>query len=218
MKILFYKNRRAMTLIEIMCVLVIISIVTSITLPSINNFRSSERCKAEASILVSYIRQAKYQAMQDNCFKRIEFANQAEDDPNEFSVETYEGIQKTSLYAAMSDFTNWASISDEDKVTIDSSVEVDLKDFTCFNKTIYFKPDGYIYEHDDSHDDTETIISEQRIVFRYGSSAVAVDINALGVISSEAMTEEENDYFSDDYDPEGDTDEDKYNYNAADEK
>ena len=71
MKLLLNKNKKAMTLIEIMCVLVIISIVTSITLPSINNFRSSERCKAEASVLVSCIRQAKYQALQDNCLNRI---------------------------------------------------------------------------------------------------------------------------------------------------
>ncbi len=208
-------NKQGFTVIEIMCVLIIISIVSSIALPAINNFHSSDRCKAAASILVNYIRQAKYQAMQDNCFNRIRFAKNSSDDSNSILVETYEG-DNTSLRGAMSDNKNWASISDEEEVTIDSSVEVDLSKFNCQDRIIYFKPDGYIYEHNDNADDaanSDKIISEQTIVFKYGSAAVAVDINALGVISSEAIPNEEDDFFDDKHDENEDEDENGSGYN-----
>ena len=54
-------------------------------------------------------------------------------------------------------------------------------------------------------------IPEQRILFKYGSSAVAVDINALGVISSEAVpNEDDEEYFDDRHKETTDTD---TNYN-----
>ena len=111
----------------------------------------------------------------------------------------------------MSDSTKWDSMSDEYEVTIDPNVEVDLSDFNCHDKTIYFKPDGYIYEHDGNAGDTETMIAEQKIIFKYGNAAIAVYINAMGVLSSEILpNNEDNDYIDDNYDPTTDTDPDTY--------
>ena len=228
MKILFYKNKRAMTLIEIMCVLVIISIVTSITLPSINNFRSSERCKAEASIFVSYVRQAKYQAIQENTLNRIIFNKDGDTyDGNTFKVQVYSGSSVSSFDDIITsnaegindyDSLDWESIADTDEIELDSSVEVDIselivKDTRKDKNIIYFKPDGYIYRRikgsksvDDTADTTDiaAYVPEEKIIFKYGSSGLAVNINALGVISSEAIADEEDDYYSDDYDPDDD--------------
>ena len=179
-------NRRGFTMVEIICVIIIIGIVSSIALPAIDNFRSSDKCKAAASILVNYVRQAKYQAMQDSCVNRIRFAETDNDDSNVFYVETFEGDYMVN---AASDTIHWASIADEEEVTIDAGIEVDLEKFGT-NRTLYFKPDGYIYQINGGN---EGIISELRIVFKYGNAAVAVDINALGVISSEAISIEEAD-------------------------
>ena len=176
-------NRCGFTMVEVICVIIIIGIVSSIALPAIDNFRASDRCKAEASILVNYIRQAKYQAMQDNRFYRIKFATGENDDSNVFFVDAYEGNEKTIAAAAGNDSTNWASIADEEEVSIDAGVEVDLS--KMIYKIIYFKPDGYLYHSDDY------IIPEERVVFKYGNAAVAVDINALGVISSESIATDE---------------------------
>ena len=88
----------------------------------------------------------------------------------------------------------WVSIADTEEIDFSASTEVALEKWNS-KYSIFFKPDGYLY------DGANNLISEQRIVFKYGSSAVAVDINALGVISSEAISDEDNDYFSDDYDP-----------------
>ena len=209
-------NKQGFTVIEIMCVLIIISIVSSIALPAINNFHSSDRCKAEASVLVSYIRQAKYQALQDNCLNRLIFSPENDsDNGNVFKIQKYEfqnvtnpfsfdeiingGVNDVGAYDY--DGEHWVSIADTEEVEINSSVEVDTSSLSTLPtitdgstgtdkelKVIYFKPDGFLY------DANNEMISEQRIVFKYGSSAVAVDVNAIGVISSEAIPIEEEDF------------------------
>lgn len=208
-------NKQGFTVVEIMCVLVIISIVSSIAMPAISNFHSAERCKAEASVLVSYIRQAKYQALQDNCLNRLIFLKDGDsasafkvqkfelldDNGNEKTYVIEEVLEKESSYSSY-DSISWVSIADEDEILFNSSVEVDLSN--CPNLIdIYFKPDGFLYTPDNEK------ISEQRILFKYGSSAVAVDINALGVISSEAVPNDDDaneDYFDDKHKSGSDTD------------
>ena len=133
-------NKQGFTVIEIMCVLIIISIVSSIALPAINNFHSSDRCKAEASVLVSYIRQAKYQALQDNCLNRLIFSPENDsDNGNVFKIQKYEFKNVTNPFsfdeiingevddvdAYDYDGEYWVSIADTEEVEINSSVEVD---------------------------------------------------------------------------------------------
>ena len=214
MRLLNKQNKHGFTIVEVMCVLVIISIVSSIAMPAINNFHSAERCKSEASVLVSYIRQAKYQALQDNCLNRIYFAKEGSA-ANAFKVQKYEildadGNEKSYVAdeiiekALSYDNTSWVSIADAEEIEFNSSVEVDLSQ--CPNlSVVYFKPDGFLYKNKTDK------ISEQRIVFRYGSSAVAVDINALGVISSEAIPNEDDEEYFDDKHKENQDDESNYN-------
>lgn len=180
---------------EVICVMIIISIVSSITLPAINNFYSSERIKAEADILVSYIRQAKYQAMQDNRPNRIIFDS---DDSNFFKVQTLiETVAFTgpnSLAGNMPyDNQNWVSIADSEEIEINSSVEADINSLQSFGFAIYFLPDGYLYIIDSSTTPhTVKKMTEHRLIFRYGNAALVVDLNALGVISSSAYARSEN--------------------------
>ena len=228
-------NKHAFTFVEVMCVMIIISIVSSIALPAINNFHSAERCKAEASVLVSYIRQAKYQALQDNCVNRLIFSPENEGNSgNIFKIQKYEpvnvaaeGAEYNSLSDIISssdededikyDADNWTSLADTEEIELNSSVEVDLALLDLQTTTvtvdgvshdlriIYFNTDGFLYDSDGNK------ISEQRIIFRYGSSAVAVDINALGVISSEAIpNDEDNDEYFDDKHNENEDDPTKY--------
>ena len=196
MRLLNKQNKHGFTIVEVMCVLVIISIVSSIAMPAINNFHSAERCKAEASVLVSYIRQAKYQAMQDNCVNRLIFSPEGSAfkiqkyDPEPESNAAFNDIitkdELSSEIHSQSDrygLDDWKSIADEEEILINSSVEVEFSNYLNTIHAIYFKPDGYIY----CYDSGVQILPEERILFKYGSSAVAVDINALGVISSEAI-------------------------------
>ena len=90
------ESKLGFTFVEVMCVMIIISIVSSIALPAIGNFHSAERCKAEASILVSYIRQAKYQAMQENSLNRIIFLKDG-DYGTAFKVQKYDPDSESSI-------------------------------------------------------------------------------------------------------------------------
>ncbi len=224
MRALNRTSRQGFTFVEVMCVMIIISIVSSIAMPAINNFHSSERCKAEASVLVSYIRQAKYQAMQENSLNRIIFSKEG-NAANAFKVQKYEELDNNGNEVSYIidnvicgqnlsyDNTSWVSIVDEEEIEFNSSVEVDLSQLGSLD-AIYFKPDGFIYTKDtstfqSSNKNSAIKIPEYSIYFKYGSSAVAVNINALGVISSEAIPNEEDDeYFDDKHKEDSDTDTD----------
>lgn len=198
-------NRQGFTLLEIMACMVIISIVSSITLPAINNFRSSDRVKADGQLLVSAVRHAKYTALQDNVLIRIIF----KDDGSFFKEQLY--TYKTHVnedgtlnniksinsiinddnipYEEANDSGTWTSISDPEETEFSSDTDVDIKELNEYGYTLYFKPDGYIYVDNNGVEK----LSEVRVVFKHGSSVLAVDINSLGVLSSEAFTREDDD-------------------------
>ncbi len=193
------KAKQGYTLVEVIMVLIIISVVTSIALPSIDNFHSGERCKSEASILVSYIRQAKYQALQDNTLNRIIF----NDDASSFKVQKYEVDSDYDIDEVITtdasnsafesyDDENWASIADLEEIDFNPVIEIESELLNNNITTIYFKPDGYIYYYNKTESKIN-ILPEKRIIFKYGNSALAVDINSLGVISSESYKDEDED-------------------------
>ncbi len=207
------KNRHGFTLMEVMACMIIISIVSSITLPAIDNFHSSDRVKADAQLLVSAIRHAKYTALQDNvliriifnedgsCFKEQLFIDEG-DEENEGATTTDMSTLISNDYANLlaekseSDYEDgyyWASIGDTEETEFSSGTEVDLSDFssTIVNQVLYFKPDGYIYTSGDQK------CSELRVIFKRGGAALAVDINALGVIASEAFSRNDDDEYAD---------------------
>lgn len=212
------KNRRGFTLMEVMACMVIISIVSSITLPAIENFHSADRVKADATLLVSAIRHAKYTALQDNVLIRIIFNEDgscfkeqlyiAEKDPPKTLTKTI-GEDYTNILANLTnsnyeDGFEWESLDDNaEETAFSSGTEVDVTEMQGnggvlgdVGGVIYFMPDGYIYNT------TAQKLPEIRIMFKYGSSALAVDVNALGVISSEAFARNEDEDYSEDEDVE----------------
>ena len=184
------------------CCIIIISIMSNVALPAISNFRSSEKVKSEASILVSYIRQAKYQAMQENRVNRIIFAPE---DPNFFKVQvctkqteddqSFNELIQSRHSDLYDNDSNWESIADEGEVELNPSVEVILPDKLKVNADyggkIYFAPDGYLYvvDKNDSNSVSSDKIPEIKIDFKYGSAALVVCLNAMGVVSSQAFAE-----------------------------
>jgi prepilin-type N-terminal cleavage/methylation domain-containing protein len=60
----FKKNRSAFTMIEVMMMILIVAIMSSIALPATNNFFAGNRLAAAASILIQDVRRARYRAMQ----------------------------------------------------------------------------------------------------------------------------------------------------------
>lgn len=188
---LYQASRRAYTMIEIMTVMAIISIVSSVVLPVIDNFYSGMRVKATAEIFVQSIRQAKYRAIQQQGVHRLIFSP----DRTYFKLQCYGGDldgsaldPSTSGIAMESDYDSpdWETIADFDEVELDAGVRVNLE--AGFPDIIYFWINGNLVT-DATHtlsNATRNPIGEFRVSFVYGGAAIRIVINSLGVLSSES--------------------------------
>lgn len=178
-------HRCGFTLMEVLTGMVLISIVSSIVLPGMDNFYSSIRVTAAAELFVQSFRLAKYRAMQDQTVHRIIFA----DDLLTFKTQIHAPPLTTteSLIVKESqnyDSTYWESISDTDEETLDEAVELSIG---TLPKQIFFWPDGQIHTSPIFDPTSYTgPFGEHFVTFTYGSSAIRVNLNAIGILSSEA--------------------------------
>lgn len=180
--------RRGFTMIEMLMVMGIISVVSSIVLPGVTNFYSGERVKAAAEIFVQNIRFAKYQAMQGQALHRLIFSPTGDSYLIQIHTGYLEGNVPPDLTSNMPDASyddnHWESILEEDEIVIDPGVKVirELPDI------IYFWPDGFMVTHPlgGISESSKTYIPEFYVLFEYGSSRIRVYLNAGGVLSSEA--------------------------------
>ncbi len=185
-------RRIGFSMMEVMAVMAIISIVTGMVLPAVNNFNSGMRVTAAAEIFVQSIRQAKYRAMQEQGVHRLIFNS----DRSYYKIQTYTGdiegspleksTARTTAMESDYDSIDWESITDTDEIELDSGVTVNFE--AGFPAIVYFWVDGTLVK-DTTHlltDGNRTPIGESTVSFVYGSAAIRVVINALGVLSSEA--------------------------------
>lgn len=178
------QNRYGFTLMEVLTGMAIISIVSSIVLPGIGNFYSSIRVTAAAELFVQSFRMAKYRAMQDQTVHRIIFS----DDMLAFKTQIHEPPLSATEEAILKESRNyestyWESISDTDEVTMDEAVEFSIG---ALPKQIFFWPDGQIHTSPVFDPTQHYPFGEYFVTFSYGSSAIRVNLNALGILSSEA--------------------------------
>lgn len=186
-------SKRAFTMMEVMTAAAIIAIVSSIVLPGVANFYSSERVKAVAEVMVQNIRMVKYRAMQEQAVHRMIFSPTGET----YKIQIHSGfiedsgVAKPDLVAGLSeenyDSINWESVLDSEEIEIDPGVTV-TRDAYLTGRTIYFWPDGYLVTHDSAgiSETNKKLLPECYILFEYGSSRIRVYLNAMGVLSSES--------------------------------
>jgi prepilin-type N-terminal cleavage/methylation domain-containing protein len=177
-------KRRAYTLIEVLAVLIIISIVSSIVLPGATNFYSGTRVKSEAEIFVQNVRLTRYRAIEEQALYRLIFETNGVYE--NYKIQTHRGfdpdsgITYTGAFELATYFSvNWADVDEE--VMIDPAMTV-LSDLP---QVIYFWPNGQIYYSSNINVAASTI-SEHFIAFQYGSAGIRAIVNALGVFSSES--------------------------------
>ena len=179
--------RRGFTMIEMLMVMGIISVVTSIVLPGVTNFYSGERVNAAAEIFVQNIRLGKYKAMQGQALHRLIFSPGGDS----YKIQIHSGYLEGGTPPDLSinraddsyDSTLWESILEEDEISIDPGVKV-TRELTSI---VYFWPDGFMVTHSGGlSESTKVYIPEFYVLFEYGSSRIRVYLNAGGVLSSEA--------------------------------
>ncbi len=191
-------NRRAFTMMEIMVAMAIIAVVSSIVLPGVSNFYSSERVKAVAEVMVQNIRMTKYKAMQEQALHRMIFSPGGDT----YKIQIHAGYLEGSGYsepnltsgvAENADVNlsynelNWQSILETEEIELDPGVTV-TRDTYLAPRVIYFWPDGYLVTHDSTgiNETNKKLLPECFILFEYGSSRIRVYLNAMGVLSSES--------------------------------
>lgn len=218
------RDIKAFTFVEITVVVCIIAVVSSVAMPAIDNFMSSQRVSAEGEYFVSGVRMARYKAMQENALHRLVFDQDGNGNVSGYKIQIYKKYVNNDNnndvwndyddndtdkeYDSSSDKfvdlkninTNneeWESILDYDEINISSDITVT---HTEAEKTIYFYPNGYLVipnvksnttvNLSDSNSNI-SIIPENTLTFTYGNAKVIIHFNAMGILSSELLMEDE---------------------------
>ena len=223
------RDIKAFTFVEITVVVCIIAVVSSVAMPAIDNFMSSQRVSAEGEYFVSGVRMARYKAMQENALHRLVFDEddngnvsgykiqiyaKYDDDNKEIwndydDGDTYKEYNETSSNVDLKNIeigynnTYWKSILEYDEILISSDITTThtKTDNPCSppgSNTIYFYPNGYLVkatkqdeEKDNLSDQKIYIIPEEILTFSYGNAKVIIHFNAMGILSSELLMEDE---------------------------
>jgi len=149
---------------------------------------------------------AKYRAMSEQGVHRLIFSS----DKMYYKIQSYVGdsdlnmglssstagidfLYDTNHDASYSSF-KWETIADTEEIEIDPGIEIRFDG--TFPKVLYFWPSGTLVQHDtgtDAHklNGLQQPIGEIVVSFIYGSAAIRVMVNALGVFSSESYAADE---------------------------
>jgi len=173
---------------ELLAVISIIAILTSVALPAVDNFFSSQRVAAEANRFIQWVRFAKYQAMETQVYHRLYFVP----DQGGYQVTAYERPTGWDAPTAVQDLsdaqspttTNWVDATGEYTVEYDPVVWVDPPPTLPM---IFFRPDGMLVTSPSYDGDP---IPDLVATFTYGSSILTVNLTQIGVRASEEYYEE----------------------------
>lgn len=204
-------TNRGYSLTEMMVVVCVVAVTASFALPAIDSFMASQKVAAEAENFVAGVRLARYKALQESVLHRLILDLDAANYVNAYKIEACTKYDEGS-YADTSensatgltvetayDSAEWESILEAYEMIVDGSVSMI---YSGTEKIIYFYPTGYLVSMPlsptsvTSHvlkDSNISNIDEVYVIFAYGNARVKVYINAMGVLSSESYTAEEDD-------------------------
>ncbi|NLV95054.1 MAG: prepilin-type N-terminal cleavage/methylation domain-containing protein [Candidatus Riflebacteria bacterium] len=204
-------TNRGYSLTEMMVVVCVVAVTASFALPAIDSFMASQKVAAEAENFVAGVRLARYKALQESVLHRLILDLDAANYVNAYKIEACTKYDEGS-YADTSensttgltvetayDSAEWESILEAYEMIVDGSVSMI---YSGSEKIIYFYPTGYLVSMPlsptsvTSHvlkDSNISNIDEVYVIFAYGNARVKVYINAMGVLSSESYTAEEDD-------------------------
>ena len=200
-------TNRGYSLTEMMVVVCVVAVTASFALPAIDSFMASQKVAAEAENFVAGVRLARYKALQESVLHRLILDLDAANYVNAYKIEACTKYDD-GLYADTStgltvetayDSAEWESILEAYEMIVDGSVSMI---YSGSEKIIYFYPTGYLVSMPlsptsvTSHvlkDSNISNIDEVYVIFAYGNARVKVYINAMGVLSSESYTAEEDD-------------------------
>jgi Tfp pilus assembly protein FimT len=182
---------------EILTVVILLSIILSVALPSADNFFVNQSVAAQAGVLVGDIRAARAWAMSNQVFTRLVFSveeqawvvQEVTDTTGEPIVgEPTEGLSAASA-TDISGYdvqpTYWRSIIDDQNRTVDPKVTLSFTPATP--AAVFFRPDGMLMS---SPKAGSLPLGVQKVRFSQDDVAVEVTITPAGAVESTAWFEE----------------------------
>lgn len=181
-------SRNGFTLMEVLCILVIISVMATVTLQEAASFHATEQIFATASKLVADVRMARYRAMEYQGYTRVKVSPygdgwQAQELCDSVSGEAVEGEPYLPTH------NDWQSIIEEDMRYIEPSMVVTSDPDPP--PEIYFSPDGSLVDTPSFNAPPIGIVTFK---FTYNDmpnvEGAEVQISPAGVIESESFYSE----------------------------
>ncbi|MBF0501724.1 MAG: hypothetical protein HQM09_16415 [Candidatus Riflebacteria bacterium] len=179
-------NTRGYTLLELMAIVSVVAVVSTLALPSVGNFQSGARAGAEARIFLADVRAARYEAINTGHVHRLVLTKIATD--NTYSVEQFShGPEDPTIPGPndVADPAQWWSILDEATRELSPEVTVTADQID----TIYFTPAGKLVSNWSWGEDGVMIFPRQ-IFFNYGNATMTITLTAFGGYSSTESYEE----------------------------
>ena len=177
--------RGGFTLIEIVMVVSLVAVVSSIGVPAADSFMASQRAGAEAKTFLADVRYARYEAMRTQQYHRLVLSELASQ--NTYKVEVFiEPTENVITQAMVADPAKWLSTLDSDKRALSADVSVTLGN----PGTIYFSPQGTLLENWVPGGYDLAILS-RNVGFNYGNATATITLSGFGGLSSDEYYEEQ---------------------------
>lgn len=175
-----------MSFLELLAVISIITVFSSIAMPAANNFFTGDSLSIAASTLTTDVRIARYNAMQNQTYIRLIFAAdqmgwKVEQAINFVTAEPIEGELTTDCEGDLNiyDSNNWETILDDEVHEIDPDIELEFN--PAVPPTIVFRPDGTLSQ---GAGFSSPPIGTVEVKFVHEESSVSVWINPSGALES----------------------------------
>lgn len=173
------RRRIGTTLMELLMIILVISVMSSLAFPTVDSFYSNDQVTAAASNLTSDIRYARGYAIDNQCYIRLRFLS----DGSGWAVEeAWDNVGDTSLLTEPTEsHLYWESILDEYEREILPSVSMEFE--PASPPVIYFSPDGLLRAQIGF---SGAPIRRVLVKFFFGNAEAAVDLSPAGAIESQA--------------------------------
>ncbi|MEW5993740.1 MAG: prepilin-type N-terminal cleavage/methylation domain-containing protein [Candidatus Zixiibacteriota bacterium] len=172
------------TFMEIITVISLVAIIATIGGPPVNSFMTGSKLSAEAKILVSDIRLARYEAIRTQQVHRLELQNLA---TNTYACKVFHPVVESDPdLMDMTDDTNWGTI-------LDAEVRELNPEFIVTHTgppIIYFRPDGIAVSNWSPGYSGNPILPASISVALEDTATLTIFLTSGGVMTSEMYYEE----------------------------
>lgn len=174
-----------MTLMEILVVISILAIFSSIALPAADEFMVGYRITAVSRAFLADVRLARYEAIRTQQVHRLVLTDLSTG--NRFKVERFVALPEEPPESYDSnDNANWNSILEE----LERELPADVMITANLNSTVYFTPDGLLVDNWSTSDSGMPLLP-RTVNFNCDDIAtMTVQLSAHGGVSSTAVYEE----------------------------